>query len=389
MTREQNDGALAAAISKIKSYNNIDWPKFIALAEHHQVEGLIGAALSAYKSAEVPDTVRGHFGKQAKQQCLQSLVMNSATIEVANALSSAGIASVVLKGHAISARYYDVAGARQCVDIDILVEKTKAVRARSIVKELGFKQCFPYCAVPSAFEDILQDLVGEEAYRRTKDGVSVDLHWQISSNPQLLNWQFDTIRGFTTSVPIGGMEVSVLKTPAQLLYLFCHGANHAWYRLKWLADIYRVYKILTDEQANQVVQIARSNGTMRMIATSLRLLEIVYNVPIEKFPEKQLRQHENKYLLRHMLKCIEDPVSRDSIRLKDLGTLFRDYRYQLRLRSDMAHKSSVLWRGLADVRDIRTIRLSKKWLWLYVLVGPWLKVIRLCNRELEALRLSG
>lgn len=389
LTRDQNDSALAAALSNPELGNTIDWPKLTALAEHHGVEGLVAANLSAHKSASVPAPVRDHFTRRLRHHCLRSLVVNGATIELTNALSEAGISNILMKGHAISARYYDIPGARQCIDVDILVAKEELVRTRSIVEGLGFEQCSPDFAVPPPCEDVFQDLVGEIAYGRSRDGVSLDLHWHINSNPHLLNWQFDTVQRFTTSLPIGDTSVSVLETPAQMLYLCCHGAIHAWFRLKWLADIYRMLRALTDEQANQVVQMSQRDGTLRMIATSLRLLEITYNAPIGKFPKEYLRQHENKHLLSHMLKSIDSPALHNNIRLKNLGALLREYRYLLRLRSDIAHKSSVLWRALADVRDIQTIRLSRKWLWLYVVLGPWLKVIRIFDRELRALRPSG
>lgn len=363
--------------------NDIDWRKFIELAKRHRVECLVALNLAAQRSANVPDTVRDHFAKRLRRHSVYSLDVARATIALTEAFSDAGIPSILLKGHAVSARFYHPLTARQCIDIDILIPEEDLTRARSVVAGLGFEQYFPDFAVRPGCEDTLRALASDIAYRRASDGVQLELHWRLDRNPYLLNRDFDAMRALTTHIPLAGAKVPVLETPAQLTYLICHGAKHAWFRLKWLADIYRMLDVLTDEQSDRIARMSQRDGTMRMVATSLQLIRTVYDIPTDKFATEQMIPHEDPQLLDHMLRSIEAPAKHDGIRFKDLGNLLKSTRYLINLRSDIRYKRSVVMLLLADVRDIRNIQLSRKWLWLYILLGPCLAAVRVCKNEIN------
>jgi len=232
-------------------------------------------------------------------------------------------------------------------------------------------------------------LVCDTAYQRARDRTKLELHWRLQSDGELLNWDFEKVQGLAAEMPLANANVLVLQPAPQMVYLICHGAKHGWSRLKWLADIYRMADALTDEQASNVVQLSRHAGVMRMLATSLRLLRIVYDIPAERFAGKEIEQHERAGLLHYMIDsmnhvdCMSDPPSQGGIRLADLGRLLQSYRYAMNLRPDLRYRSDVALRLLADQRDIETLRLSQRWLWLYVILGPVLAVARVLKREIK------
>ena len=121
-----------------------------------------------------------------------------------------------------------------------------------------------------------------------------------------------------------------------------------------------------------------------MIVTSVQLIRTIYDIPANKFAREQIMPHEDPHLLYHMRKSIEASAKHDGIHLKDLGSLFQSTRYLFNLWPDIPYKISVVLSFLADARDIRSIRLSKKWLWLYALLGPWLAAIRVCKNEIKS-----
>jgi hypothetical protein len=385
LTRAENDEALAAALWRC---NGIDWKKFIELSEHHRVECLVAFNLAAHKSASIPDTVRDHFINRLKHHTLHSLAATRATLQVADAFSDARIPYVLLKGLAVSMRFYGSPNERQSIDIDILVSESEVMRAQSIIESLGFEQYFPKFVVPPSCDDAFRALACDVSYRRSSDGMRLELHWRLDRNSSFLNWDFPAVWRLTTQMPMAGVNVSLLEPSAQLNYLICHGAKHAWFRLKWLADIYRMLEVLTYEQSAQVVRLSQCNGTMRMLATSLQLVRHIYGVSTPNFSEHLLNSYEDKQLLSYMIKSIVHPVDLNAIRMRDIGNLFQWYRYLLHLRPELSYKRSVLVTLLADVRDIETLRLSKRWLWLYVLAGPCLAAIRVCDREIKSRWLS-
>jgi hypothetical protein len=276
LTRGQEDDALPQALSALTAHNDLDWRKITALAEHHRVAGLVAGNLVAHPSAKVPDAIRNYFAERLKAHALRSLALTRATIEVTAALRSAEIPSVLLKGQAVAQRYYRAPNARQSIDIDVLVAERDFSRARSVVAALGFAQSFPSFAVPPHCEDTLRVLACDVGYRRPSDGARLELHWRLQPNPYLLDWKFDVLQSLASEMCLADTRVLVLKPAPQLVYLMCHGAKHAWFRLKWIADVNRIVNALTEEQAREAIQLARCAGVMRMVAASSRLLADIY-----------------------------------------------------------------------------------------------------------------
>lgn len=385
MTRDQDDPLLLQARAALKAGADLDWRTLAALAEYHRVESLVAANLLAHRPAQMPDEIGDHFGKRLRHQALHSLALTRATMEVTRALQEAGIACILLKGHAVAARYYRSLNARHSIDIDILVAQRDCLHARSVVERLGFSQTSPDFVIPPQCEDTFLALAGDVGYVRPDDGIHVELHWRLQPNPHFLDWDFDTARGFAVEMPLAGTRVAVLEPAPQMVYLVCHGAKHAWFRLKWLADVYRMRMALTPEQQREAVRVARHSGVLRMLSTSLRMLAAVYDTPAEEFAGSAMAPHASRVLLERMLRAFETPaVQKSSLTLADAGRLLQNYHYAMNLRPDLRYRLSVAARLFVDVHDIRTLRLSKKWLWLYGLLGPVLGAARMLKGEIKS-----
>lgn len=381
LTRARDDGALAAALSSGEGHSFVDWRRFLELAEYHHVECLVALNLTAHKSAKIPHGVREHLTVRLRRNSQYSLALTRLINQVTSALMTDQIPHVLLKGPSISERFYTHPSERQCLDADILIHEHDLFRARSAVEKLGFEQRFPGFVVPDSCESVMKSITHHIAYQCPIDGVWLELHWRLNANPHLLNWRFDEVIGATTRMAVAGKDLLVLDPPAQFIYLSCHGAKHAWSRLKWLADIHRMLGVLTEEQSEEIVQRSRRDGVMRMVSLAFQLARSIYAIPSEEWPQKLLIEAEDRNALRYVLSGIEKPVDTNSIRLKDLSNLYRYRRYSLALRSSIRYKMADIGALFSDVRSIQTIRLSKRWYWLYVLLGPCLAVFRVCKRE--------
>jgi hypothetical protein len=386
LTRNQGDPELATALLTL---SEVDWGKFAELAEHHRVECSVALNLAIHKSTKIPAGVRAHFAARLREQSLHSLVVNRATIELTNSLSEADIPSLLLKGLAVSARYYGATNARQSIDVDLLIAEEKVIRARLVLEKLGFEQYDPDFVVPSDCEDTLRVLAYHISYRRASDGAQLDLHWRLALFRKFLDWDFEKSNRSATQMSFAGNDLAVLETASQFNYLICHGAKHGWLRLKWLVDIHRMLNVMTDEQSAEAVRLSQRDGTMLMLATSLKLVRLIYNLPTTKFDEDQLRPHEDNDLLARMIGYISTPVDENRTGLNDtlqkkLADMYGWYRFHSKLRPDLAYKMTVAESYLANRRDIQTLRLSRKWLWLYVVAGPVLEMVRVGNRRIRS-----
>ena len=379
LTRGADDPKLSSVLAALDP-SRLDWQRFIALAARHRVESLAAINLAGHASSPVPSAVRDHFAGRLRSNTVHSLTLARATAESIEKLQATGVTAILLKGQAVAGRFYSSLNARESIDIDLLVG-TDAVGARAVIEGLGFRQAYPDFVVPSQCEGTFMALAGDVGYERGSDGVKLEL---VHGRLDRVEWSFERALRATTTMQIGATSVRVFEPVPQFLYLVCHGAKHAWFRLKWLADVYRVAGALTDEEVEKVARLAQASGANRMFAAGLQMLDVVYGIRIGERAGIAPETNAGRRLYQFMLSSFERPAAEDGVRVADLGRLFDETRYVLNLRSDFRYRRTALIKILTSVRDIRTIRLSQRWLWLYVLLGPLLAASRVARREIRA-----
>jgi Uncharacterised nucleotidyltransferase len=377
LTRDPEHSAVA---STLRSVGAIDWRQFVALAEFHRVEGLVAAALSAHRPASVPPEVRDYFADRLRTCSLHGLSTAKATIELTSTLKRHGIPAVLLKGLAVADRYYGSPHARQSIDIDLLVPEHLVEDAQRAVESLGYVQSNPSFEIPPGCQDALRAITNDVSYAHKADGTKLELHWRLARNRRLPSWHFDTVRRHATTMPFANSALAVLEPAALMTYLICHGAKHSWFRLKWLADIDRMSAKLTPGQLRSAIELSARHGTLHLLATSLRLHQVLYGA--ENPIAADLAHYVDERLLRRFLcSVLASPRPHEDVRLANLWCTFRDLRHDIGLRRELAYKASALFGFLTDARDIETLRLSRRWLWVYAVAGPVLAAGRILARE--------
>jgi len=220
---------------------------------------------------------------------------------------------------------------------------------------------------------------------RPDDGSQLDLHWKFDPVGNWLPWDFNGLIQPPSTITLGNVEVPVLSPQRQFAYLCVHGAKHAWFRLKWLADVVRILPTLSDGDLCKVRDQAKRDGTWAMIATSLQLVENTYGYPLPAVLRREVLANTHPSMLAYMQKAMTaSPLDLASVRIKDLVRVSLAFRHRLSLRTDLSYKLNAVTRRLADVRDIQTLGLPRRWIWIYVLLGPFLAIGRVLAREIEA-----
>lgn len=150
-------------------------------------------------------------------------------------LKEEGIQTMLLKGAALSKRYYQDPGLRPMLDVDVLVPPHQANAAITILKDLGWKSNRrlqkpleePYLSyMPSAgFEDAAE--------------FSFDINWHLIN----LNCSFEADKAYWADARIidfEGAPVLVLNPTYQLLHVCVHGMTHIPMSIKWIPDAWMV-----------------------------------------------------------------------------------------------------------------------------------------------------
>jgi len=118
-----------------KDFSN--WIEFIRLAEFHGMVPLLHKHLLG-AGCQIPDAMRRSLNLLVRRHAGYARIRLAAIDEIMAAFFQQGIASIVLKGAALSATLYDEPGERPMRDVDILLPKENAQEAFDILTSLGY-----------------------------------------------------------------------------------------------------------------------------------------------------------------------------------------------------------------------------------------------------------
>ena len=196
-----------------------------------------------------------------------------------DALAGADIPAVVLKGAALGQQAYGDPAVRHATDVDVLVEPERVVDAVRALEAAGLT--WRGVDLPA---DMRPADGGRAALARAGElprisqallddgGQLVELHWRLTTNPQLMPVQPGWLRE-PHRVEVGGVDTPVLPSLPGWWYLMVHGTEHRWMRLKWLADVVALAQ--RDPSLVSVLRLenARRAGLERCVACGILMAE--------------------------------------------------------------------------------------------------------------------
>lgn len=202
------------------------------------------------------DMERGRFNETRAAAVARRLVLESAAVEVYDALAAAGVRSIVLKGPAVARWLYADDPTRSYVDVDLLVSPASLPAAGSTLTRLSFRR-----AHGSAHAEV---------WGRSSDGVVIDLHSSlVGVAPGSAAW--DTLAEATEPLDVGGGTLDVLTGPAKALHVVLHAAQHGIRDERSVADLERALTRVEEREWDEAAALARRLGAEGAFAAGLRL----------------------------------------------------------------------------------------------------------------------
>ncbi len=360
------------------SRRKIDWPAIVDLARRHRVEGVVAQRVRDWGD-QVPDAIRSHFDACRRGHAIAALQACAGLKDIGDAFESRGVAYIVMKGLAISERFYGSRAERQSIDIDILVDESEIDPAVEALLKLGFEyEEAPN--IPAYCESLVRYVRKDVKLVRARDGLAVELHWRLGRNQYLLPWQFSDALRLSEHLTIAGAQHRVFKPSALLVYLACHGSMHKWFRLKWLTDIQRLVSAMPAKEFDEACEIARRAGCLRILATTIDLAERLYGCR----PPSQaadLAAHTAPKLTQEIYRALENPVVPHDGAPLSLRDYVAQLRYEFGLKADGAFRMAALRSRLISFDDVNYLRLSERWYYLYLVAGPFIGAFRAITRS--------
>ena len=204
-----------------------------AVAPHIEAAGGDQHLLLALRRGDrkLDDRWQNHAA-ELERRCLSNAAQNlryrRLLSTIAEVLRRADVPFMLIKGAALLTRYPDLIGRPQC-DLDLLVRRDNLKTAGSALKKAGF-------ALDDTGRTVQDYLDNHYHLRFTRDGIMVELHWDIARNTP--DGCLDEIWSSMEDVELDGMSWPLPSPGANLLISCVHLSRHGFaLGLRWLSDV--------------------------------------------------------------------------------------------------------------------------------------------------------
>jgi hypothetical protein len=191
------------------------------------------------------------------------------------------IDSIFLKGTPIAYLYYGDIGKRNIFDIDVWVGVEHLEKVTAFLNSIGYYKWNDQFSFNSIQLQYLKLSSHHEIFycRENPQSPIIELHWKIRNS--LGNFMFDPAseKQKLIDVEIGGTTFSVFNHIDQFIFLSVHGAEHGWFRLKWLADIFHLVKTI-DLDWSAVISRAQELRSIKEIKIAAYFLQKYYKIDL-------------------------------------------------------------------------------------------------------------
>ncbi|MEI9804203.1 MAG: nucleotidyltransferase family protein [Pseudolabrys sp.] len=350
-----------------------DWPAVVEGARRNRIAPAVLSSLRADAASQIPADVLSALRHDAVLAVSRSLGQIPALESLCATLTEAKIRFLIVKGLPLSFQLYGDPARRCADDIDVLVAPDQFWQADGALTQSGYR-----CTTelrPAARYASYTYWIKDLTYTNKAFSTSVELHHRLTANPYLLEWPFDEIWNERVHVRIGQADVPTLPSGRLPLYLFAHGANHGWERLRWLLDLTAVLEGPT--RVDAIVAEAEPLGLGPAMLQTLVLAHELLGFPLAP----QVLDRAGKSLrVKWLDVCLNQFRGRSLWRrrppMKSWDWLWQFsvwfFIYNLSLKADWryrAHQSAAMW---IHPPDWNIIRLPPALFWLYPLIRPFI-----------------
>lgn len=230
------------------------------IADAHRVAPALARYLSALDG--VPEPLLEALLPQRTQQRLRHLTTLADLGPLAQALDSARICWVVLKGPVAATALWPSPDMRGYLDLDVLVEPARFAETIDILRDLGAEQ------VDLNWGLALRQMRAELTFV-LPHGTILDLHWHPVNEASVrgvLDWPVDDLLGRRRLVTIGSLEAPTLDPVDTLLHMAYHAGHSGAHRVLWLKDVECAWAAVDDpDEVVRRAEAARLDVLVRAV----------------------------------------------------------------------------------------------------------------------------
>ena len=259
----------------------LDWGRMVEKARANGITPLLSRGLQGVGAQLLPPAVRDHLQAQTLSNAQRSLYLARELLTLLDLFTAHDIPAIPYKGPLLAQTVYGSLALRPFEDLDILIHKADALKARDLLADNGCRIVGPQIPLPLRQEQAHLQAKYNFKLERQSGAVVVELHWGVTpqyySFPPDPEWLWQQLE----QIELAGKPVSTFSPEDYLLILCAHGANHCWlYRLSWICDIAELLHRNPGLQWDYLIEQARGFGALRMLLLGLLLAQDLLGSPL-------------------------------------------------------------------------------------------------------------
>ena len=357
-----NAGLIIDLINK-----NIDWQMLLKLGEQHCVRPLLFRSLKSVCWDAVPQTIQLELTLINKTNVQKNLLFTRELLQLLGLFEKNSIPIAAFKGPVLAEFVYGNISFREFSDLDVIIQGADLRKSEDILTARGYQPDFADRDYRTAFVSYQ----GQYAFRHSNTGISIDLHWRLSSKGAAFPTQLAEIWPRIEHVTIANRTVPTLAPVDLALFLAAHGTKEGWRSLLWVCDFAELLRKYQHIDWLAVFDRAQRSHYSRPFLLAIELASTLLDAPA---PPELVNQARTNSAVRALA---------EEARLRMLRTVqegeLREFLNGLNTHSRLRHRLWPLATLLTTrtVGDYRGMPLPKSLWGIYYLTRPFRLAIKL------------
>lgn len=349
-----------------------DWTETARLIARHRVQGLASPTLLKVSGGAMPVDLKTSLIRATMLAVQAQRKQMDLLLRLLTALQQHGIRAIALKGAMLGHRFMARPELRLSNDLDVLIDPARIDDAEAVIAGFGYARHLPPANWRPAWVAHYRKWRKDAAFLPLEGGPMIECHWRIFDNHKLLPFDFEMLWHGRHIEMVNGVEIPMVGNLQQLVYLAVHGAYHAWFRLKWVADFAAVFCATPPEERQAAAALAARQGVGPVFDHALSLAHRLFAIPLTaEEVDRVARSPRRETLDGFALEALHHHDASAVGLAIDRRFALRMVLHSYRLRREPGFLAAQIIMDLNFPGGLESSGLGDRWLWLYPAIRGW------------------
>jgi len=344
----------------------INWDSLIRIAKRHKVCSLLFKGINKWThKKEVPVAIFNKLKAINFRIIQHNLANTKELISLIKLFDANNIEVLPMKGIILSQQAYNDLGARQFIDIDLMIHEKDYFKAKALLLEEKYESR----TFPSILEEPYLKYRNEHSFFKINHGKRnspIDLHWLFGNRTDQVNFSLEDFQSIVVTQNNFGINMKTFS-PEGLLLATClhHGGKDRWRILQHSCDMAAIItKYKKELDWSLILEVAEKLKTSRILYVGLGLIAAQFSITYPAIIQEKINLINIQKNINRHLQIMPNSTQATLIKKNVVKHFFEPLSYHFFLRRYWSTKLKILYYHiielfLPNLNDIEGKEISK------------------------------